>query len=510
MPSLRSLLGHREKSKPPNVSQHLETAPVDAGLCLSCAQGKFRNLLLKVDPIYETACQTEVELSEEDSSWGFQSAIYLTQIQKNTGCAFCRLVERTLVREEWYGGNTGEIRVAFVLVKLGTFWNPIHTFRKNQILSMSRVSILIREVPDPVAEPQVIQKSNFIDQATYKVEREIQITLEPGAHQGQICNMEGENFGAEIHPLMLRGRTISNEIDLHLLKNWLHGCRTNHGFTCLSRWNEQEGLNTDDLSKFRLIHVKDRMLCKVNGPVRFAALSYTWGPPGTKQLTLTRDTRARLSNLGGLADTWEDIPYTIRDAMHLCEKLDIPFLWVDAVCIQQDDPSDLLQFNMMDRLYASADMTIVAASGKDSWAGLPGIAPGSRNVESCYETVDGLRLGIAQPSFDACLADGAWHTRAWTLQEHMLSNRLFVFTNHQAFFNCNRGLFVEDTVLEYKGAPNLLKMRQSYVRGQQGMGKISSKEARLRLAVSIFVDRRLCYKGTHLRYGCSQSFHRHT
>ncbi|GME33314.1 HET-domain-containing protein [Neofusicoccum parvum] len=60
--------------------------------------------------------------------------------------------------------------------------------------------------------------------------------------------------------------------------------------------------------------------------------------------------------------------------MSACIQLDIGFIWVDRFCITQDDEASKLgQIQRMGDIYASAVVTIVAASGTDAWAGLPGV-----------------------------------------------------------------------------------------------------------------------------------------
>lgn len=68
-------------------------------------------------------------------------------------------------------------------------------------------------------------------------------------------------------------------------------------------------------------------------------------------------------------------------------------MWVDAVCIAQDDETEkTATIGIMDRIYASAILTIVAASGVDGNAGLAGVQPDSRSIHSLPGTVDGIGL----------------------------------------------------------------------------------------------------------------------
>jgi Heterokaryon incompatibility protein (HET) len=114
----------------------------------------------------------------------------------------------------------------------------------------------------------------------------------------------------------------------------------------------------------------------------YAALSYMWGPPSSPQVRLTRSTKAELFLDGSLAEDNESILRTIRDAMIVCEGLDIPYLWVDVLCIEQDSPDFSIHLRMMNEIYAAAYLTIVAASGTDSWAGFPGVRP---NTQVLYQ-----------------------------------------------------------------------------------------------------------------------------
>ncbi|KAK4172907.1 hypothetical protein QBC36DRAFT_195883, partial [Triangularia setosa] len=71
-------------------------------------------------------------------------------------------------------------------------------------------------------------------------------------------------------------------------------------------------------------------------------------------------------------------PQTIADALSLTGGLGIEYLWVDALCIVQDDTSDLKLQISNAAIYRAASLKLVASSGLDCNAGLTGLLPDTR------------------------------------------------------------------------------------------------------------------------------------
>jgi hypothetical protein len=75
--------------------------------------------------------------------------------------------------------------------------------------------------------------------------------------------------------------------------------------------------------------------------------------------------RQRLQEPFGLRNYQEDVPLTIKDSILLCQRLSIPYLWVDDLCIDQDqiaqpEPSTTDdRFTYMSDIYGSAYVTTV-------------------------------------------------------------------------------------------------------------------------------------------------------
>jgi hypothetical protein len=81
---------------------------------------------------------------------------------------------------------------------------------------------------------------------------------------------------------------------------------------------------------------------------QYAVLSYCWG--SRKQPILTKD----LVDSGNLKFPIQELPPTIVDALKICRRLGLPYLWVDALCIIQDSPDAhdwVEQSAVMDDIY---------------------------------------------------------------------------------------------------------------------------------------------------------------
>lgn len=94
----------------------------------------------------------------------------------------------------------------------------------------------------------------------------------------------------------------------------------------------------------------------------YATLSYCWGCQ--KNTTLRQD---NISQLQREIDA-ENLPQTIRDAVETTRKMSIRYLWVDALCIVQDDEIEKAkEIARMQDVYSCSTVTIIAssASGAD-------------------------------------------------------------------------------------------------------------------------------------------------
>ncbi|KAE9381107.1 HET-domain-containing protein, partial [Stipitochalara longipes BDJ] len=242
---------------------------------------------------------------------------------------------------------------------------------------------------------------------------------------------------------MLAVRRIGSQIDFDLVQHWIKSCNA-HGEAC----SKQIKVGQRVSSRIRLVDVKRKRLVWMTTSETYAVLSYMWGPPSLEQARLTRSTHAGLFLDGALAYDNDTIPRTIRDAMAVCERLGIPNLWVDALCIEQDSSDFNVHLHMMNDIYAAAYLTIVTACGAESWNGLSGVRPGSREVYQPSIIIDDMEIGLAVQEFWTSVMHSPWANRGWTFQERLFSRRMLIFADTQCFFYCDKLSRFESTITE--------------------------------------------------------------
>ena len=260
------------------------------------------------------------------------------------------------------------------------------------------------------------------------------------------------------------GRIIGNHVSPDLLRKWIkaHGAYHTTCVDILNSWNVEHLAGPRSL---RYIDTVNMRICwrhwyELSG---YVALSYVWG--GSQGLQLLKSNEAILFTKGSLSEAWCDIPAVIQDAIELVRDLNADndetklFLWVDQLCIVQDDPKDKgIQIEQMDQTYSRAQVTFIAAEGSHSNVPLTrrqcqsvslqsggGTMPGSSQM---VRNIQGIRLLAALPGLRDTINGSAWNTRAWTLQESELSHGVLIFGKDQVTFRCAQAVFYEDFVAE--------------------------------------------------------------
>ncbi|KAL8863324.1 MAG: hypothetical protein Q9178_000004 [Gyalolechia marmorata] len=247
---------------------------------------------------------------------------------------------------------------------------------------------------------------------------------------------------------------------------------------------------------FRLIDVYGNCIIRYERQHRYIALSYVWG--GVETLRNTKSINTRLEVTGALLESMHHLPRTIKDAMLLVKKLGERYLWVDSLCIVQDDENDRrTQIPAMNQIYSSATLTIVAASGDNADSGLAGMSGDARNFKQHTEKVQDVYLTNCTRGFAQAVDDSVWNTRAWTLQERIMSPRVLFVAKDRCYFACKH---CQNVVTESTDNPeeSLLRKHKLDVFEDSTANMVPSLQH-----VNIISYRRVVesYTSRHLTYG---------
>jgi hypothetical protein len=174
----------------------------------------------------------------------------------------------------------------------------------------------------------------------------------------------------------------------------------------------------------------------------YTALSYCWGGDQDTKTT-TSNVEGRKTEIG-----FDSLPQTLKDAITVTKELGIRFLWVDALCIIQNDIRDTShEIGQMIEIYRQATVTILASRASGAHTGFLGTRTQASKlgkdhglppvVQLPYKCPDGdlgsvILLPLSQISCNEPLDE-----RAWTLQERLLSLRVLEFGTHQTSWNCS-------------------------------------------------------------------------
>jgi hypothetical protein len=129
--------------------------------------------------------------------------------------------------------------------------------------------------------------------------------------------------------------------------------------------------------------------------------------------------------------------------MEVTKSLGFKHLWVERYCInQQDDAQKRYLIAKMDAIFRGADLTIIAAAGKDEHFGFPGVGTTSRKKQEMVE-LGYCTLLSTGPDPILETSQSRWWGEGWTFQEGLFSRRRLIFTEYQSWFECNQGSWME-------------------------------------------------------------------
>lgn len=246
---------------------------------------------------------------------------------------------------------------------------------------------------------------------------------------------------------LVGGRVLHTEwIDCDLPVLWKNACANLHGGAC-------QNPMVKDISLVRptwLVDVRNR--CVVGTPYgcSYVALSYVWGNQKTLQASLSNHEQLQQPGSLGLVPWETPISKTILDAMGVAELLEEKYLWVDTLCIVQDDERNKeSELTKMGAIYANASVTIMAVQGEHGNSGLRGLRGISepRNLRQVVHLMTGGRKVTQSPveatNYELACENTVWATRGWTFQEDFFSTRKLIFDGDSLRWECGAAIWRE-------------------------------------------------------------------
>ena len=184
----------------------------------------------------------------------------------------------------------------------------------------------------------------------------------------------------------------------------------------------------------------------------YATLSHCWGSTKMPLRTTKDNLETHLQGFDELL-----LPKTFRDAITISRKLGIQFLWIDSLCIIQDDPADWQQeAAQMASIYQNAHLTLAAASARNSHEGCR-LEPLEPTFPVIFTSSPGtpkkafIRYPYPRPSFATDrIEEFPLSGRGWILQEMILSRRIVYFAEDQMYWQCNTLCASEDGTLDFE------------------------------------------------------------
>ena len=249
-------------------------------------------------------------------------------------------------------------------------------------------------------------------------------------------------------------------------------------------------INIESRAPIKLVETK-------NKEAKFVCLSYRWG----EIQNLTTTTATFKDHKDGIQ--WDKLPQTFQDAIAFTRRLRIRYLWIDSLCIVQDDKKDWeQQASKMPSIYENSYVTL-AATASDSSAGgcFHKADPKYTARELKVVDRDGQKHKIlvrqhlphwlnADPRYpELSHQEYPILERGWILQERFLAPRVLHFGRHELMWECMEGAACECSFLDQVQDEHLdkllhhrnmaLKLKEDSIKGQaarQALHKTSAAQ----------------------------------
>jgi hypothetical protein len=189
---------------------------------------------------------------------------------------------------------------------------------------------------------------------------------------------------------------------------------------------------------------------------RYITLSHCWGTQKGSRPPVITSSSTLASRLRYIS--WDSLSKTFQDAVTITRALDIRYIWIDSLCIIQDNTADWNeQASLMVNIYANSYLTICATRATDGSIGCFSSRPETKKIPTMLSRQGGDPVNISvrkfidhDPySFTIQRNDIDRYeeypllTRGWCLQERLLSPRIVHYGSNEMIWQCKKSSLCE-------------------------------------------------------------------
>lgn len=241
-------------------------------------------------------------------------------------------------------------------------------------------------------------------------------------------------------PTYCPAESTGSDVCLDLAKAWFETCVESHDMCRVDRtpdWKPSRLLFLPGSERLQSPTLREGSLNEYGEDVQYMTLSHRWAPDA--QLQLLHRTRQRLRL--GIAPT--ELKRSIQDAIVIARHFGIRYLWVDTLCILQDDlEHKVSEITQMNKVYGNSILNIAASDAVS-------------NEQGCFHYRDASEIQSFVVSLDtdpksplrhcirrewqyttAALDNSPLARRAWVFQERILAPRLLHFGRKEVHWEC--------------------------------------------------------------------------
>lgn len=226
---------------------------------------------------------------------------------------------------------------------------------------------------------------------------------------------------------------------MNLYRCWLQKCALSHdcGIDILPKSMPSFALDVFGTEFVKLKQVAENLR------ERYVALSYCWGVDA-QTVMLTQSNKSELMSGVSL----QALDPTIRDSITVARELGFRLLWIDALCIiQDDDESKRTELGNMSKIYTYATVTTMASRANSVKDGFlhDRMATSDRFAHEDGHPKPIFRFRAQAGNKEDCVVLPekkahkleSWYERGWTLQEMLFFGRRLQFRPDRTVWLCH-------------------------------------------------------------------------